>query len=116
MSNNNHLLGGAGYPATFSEQHPRAGLRHPHARGPPSGSQTTGNGRSDWILLMRIGDDANSRMSIAHDTVVDIPAPPSARQRGLPIGGTALAMQRIEEYTGIDINHVMIVSFEDFRR
>ena len=79
------------------------------------GAQTTGNGRSDSILLMRVGGGANSRLSIARDTIVDIPG--AGRQKinaAYAIGGTALAVQTIEAYTGIDINHVMIVSFEDF--
>ncbi len=115
VSDANHLLGGAGYPATSANNILVLGSDVRTRGTAEPGAQTTGNGRSDSILLMRIGGGANSRMSIARDTVVDIPG--AGRQRvnaAYAIGGTALAVQTIEEYTGIDINHVMIVSFEDF--
>jgi len=115
VSDANHLLGGAGYPATSANNILVLGSDVRTSANAEPGAQTTGNGRSDSILLLRIGGGANSRMSIARDTVVDIPG--ANRQRinaAYAIGGTALAVQTIEAYTGIDINHVMIVSFEDF--
>ena len=115
VSDANHLLGGAGYPATSPNNILVLGSDVRTSANAEPGAQTTGNGRSDSILLMRIGGGANSRMSIARDTVVDIPG--AGRQKinaAYAIGGTALAVQTIEEFTGIDINHVMIVSFENF--
>jgi LCP family protein required for cell wall assembly len=115
VSDANHLLGGAGYPATSANNILVLGSDVRTRENAEPGAQTTGNGRSDSILLMRIGGGANSRMGIARDTVVDIPG--AGRQKinaAYSIGGTALAVQTIENYTGIDINHVMIVSFEDF--
>ncbi|MDQ3721530.1 MAG: LCP family protein [Actinomycetota bacterium] len=115
VSDANHLLGGSGYPATSANNILVLGSDVRSSATAEPGAQTTGNGRSDSILLMRIGGGANSRMSIARDTVVDIPG--AGRQKvnaAYAIGGTALAVQTIEGFTGIDINHVMIVSFEDF--
>ena len=115
VSDANHLLGGAGYPAASANNILVLGSDVRTRGTAEPGAQTTGNGRSDSILLMRIGGGANSRLSIARDTVVDIPG--AGRQKinaAYSIGGTALAVQTIESYTGIDINHVMIVSFEDF--
>ncbi len=115
VSDANHLLGGSGYPATSPNNILVLGSDVRTSANAEPGAQTTGNGRSDSILLMRIGGGANSRLSIARDTLVDIPG--AGRQKinaAYSIGGTALAVQTIEQYTGIDINHVMIVSFEDF--
>jgi LCP family protein required for cell wall assembly len=115
VSDANQYLGGAGYPLTSPNNVLVLGSDVRNASNAEPGAQTTGNGRSDSILLMRVGGGANSRMSIARDTLVDIPG--AGRQKvnaAYSIGGTALAIQTIEQYTGIDINHVMIVSFEDF--
>lgn len=115
VSDANHLLGGAGYPATSANNILVLGSDVRTRDTAEPGAQTTGNGRSDSILLMRIGGGQNSRMSIARDTMVDVPG--AGRQKinaAYSIGGTALAVQTIEQYTGIDINHVMIVRFEDF--
>ncbi len=111
----NHLLGGAGYPAFSPNNILVLGSDVRNGALVEPGAQTTGNGRSDSIQLMRVGGGANSRLSIARDTIVDIPG--AGRQKinaAFAIGGTALAVQTIEQFTGVDINHVMIVSFEDF--
>ena len=115
VSDANGLLGGAGYPATSPNNILVLGSDVRTRETAEPGAQTTGNGRSDSILLMRIGGGQNSRLAIARDTVVDIPG--AGRQKinaAYSIGGTALAVRTIEAYTGVDINHVMIVSFEDF--
>jgi len=115
VSDANGLLGGAGYPAASPNNILVLGSDVRTRGTAEPGAQTTGNGRSDSILLMRIGGGQNSRLSIARDTVVDIPG--AGRQKinaAYSIGGTALAVRTIEGYTGVDINHVMIVSFEDF--
>jgi LCP family protein required for cell wall assembly len=115
VSDANAYLGGAGYPLTSANNILILGSDVRNAANAEPGAQTTGNGRSDSILLLRIGGGANSRMSIARDTIVDIPG--AGRQKinaAYAIGGTSLAVQTVERYTGVDINHVMIVSFEDF--
>jgi LCP family protein required for cell wall assembly len=79
------------------------------------GSSTTGNGRSDSILLIRIGGGANSRLSIARDTVVEIPG--QGRQKinaAYAIGGARLAIQTVKGYLGVEVNHVIEVSFGEF--
>ncbi|MGH2898727.1 MAG: LCP family protein, partial [Solirubrobacteraceae bacterium] len=115
VSDANELLGGAGYPAASPNNILVLGSDVRDDANAEPGAQTTGNGRSDSILLMRIGGGANSRMSIARDTLVEIPG--AGRQKvnaAYSIGGTALAVRTIEQYTGVDINHVMLVSFADF--
>jgi LCP family protein required for cell wall assembly len=110
----NGVLGGAGYPLwspntilVLGSDQRTPGTREPGAQ--------TGVGRADSIMLMRIGGGANSRLSIARDTVVDIPG--AGRQKinaAFAIGGTALAVRTVEAYTGVDVNHVVVVSFENF--
>jgi LCP family protein required for cell wall assembly len=115
VSDANALLGGAGYPAASANNVLVLGSDVRDDANAEPGAQTTGNGRSDSIMLMRVGGGANSRLSIARDTIVDIPG--AGRQKinaAYSIGGTELAVRTIEQYTGVDINHVMIVSFADF--
>jgi LCP family protein required for cell wall assembly len=115
VSDASEQLGGAGYPLTSPNNILVLGSDVRTKRLAEPGAQTTGNGRSDSILLLRVGGGANSRMAIARDTIVDIPG--AGRQKinaAYSIGGTALAVRTIERFTGVDINHVMIVSFEDF--
>ena len=110
----NELLGGAGYPLWSPNNVLVLGSdqRTPETREP--GAQT-GVGRADSIMLMRVGGGANARLSIARDTVVEIPG--AGRQKinaAFAIGGTALAVRTVEAYTGVDVHHVVVVSFEDF--
>jgi len=64
---------------------------------------------------MRVGGGANSRLSIARDTVVDIPgAGRNKINAAFAIGGTELAIRTVEAYTGVDVNHVVLVDFESF--
>ena len=79
------------------------------------GAQTTGNGRSDSILLLRVGGGKNSRMSIARDTQVEIRG--AGRQKinaAYAIGGAPLAIDTVKNYLGIEVNHIIEVSFSEF--
>ena len=79
------------------------------------GSQVGGRGRSDSILLMRVGAGKSARLSIPRDTVVDIPGRGRDKiNAAYAIGGTDLAIQTVKEYLGIEINHVVEVDFENF--
>ncbi len=110
----NTLLGGAGYPLWSANNVLVLGSdQRPEGTGEP-GAQTA-NGRADSIMLMRVGGGANSRLSIARDTVVDIPGHGRDKiNAAFAYGGTALAIQTVETYTGVDVNHVVVVSFSDF--
>jgi LCP family protein required for cell wall assembly len=110
----NARLGGAGYPLWSANNILVLGSdeRTPGTREP--GAQT-GSGRSDSIMLLRVGGGANSRLSIARDTIVDIPGHGRSKiNAAFAYGGAALAIQTIEAYTGVDVNHVVLVSFENF--
>jgi LCP family protein required for cell wall assembly len=108
------LLGGAGYPLWSPNNVLVLGSdQRPEGTGEP-GAQTA-SGRSDSIMLLRVGGGANSRLSIARDTIVDIPGHGRAKiNAAFAFGGTALAIQTVEAYTGVDVNHVVVVSFSDF--
>jgi LCP family protein required for cell wall assembly len=80
------------------------------------GAQTIGApSRSDSILLVRAGGGANAQLSILRDTVVDIPGHGENKiNAAYALGGAALALDTVEQYLGIDINHVVEVNFENF--
>jgi LCP family protein required for cell wall assembly len=80
-----------------------------------AGASTSGPSRADSIMLLRVGGGANSRLSIARDTLVDIPG--AGRQKinaAYAIGGAPLAITTVKQYLGIEVNHVIEVSFSEF--
>jgi LCP family protein required for cell wall assembly len=108
-------LGGAGFPLTSpnnvlvlgSDQRPK-GSKEP-------GASTSGPSRSDSIMLMRVGGGENARLSIPRDTVVDIPGHGRNKiNAAYAIGGPALAVETIESYLGIKVNHLIEVNFDNF--
>jgi len=79
------------------------------------GASTTGPSRSDSIMLARIGGGANARLSIPRDTVVDIPGHGRNKiNAAYALGGPALAIRTVESYLGIDVDHLVEVSFDNF--
>ena len=110
----NQYLGGAGLPP-FSANNILVLGSDQRSEGNAEPGASTTSGRSDSIMLMRLGGGANSRLSIARDTVVEIPgAGRNKINAAFAIGGTALAIRTVEAYTGIDVNHVVLVDFENF--
>lgn len=108
-------LGGAGFPLTSpntvlvlgSDTRPK-GSKEP-------GAETSGTGRSDSILLMRVGGGKNARLSIPRDTIVDIPGHGRNKiNAAYAFGGAALATQTIENYLGLKVNHLIEVNFDNF--
>jgi LCP family protein required for cell wall assembly len=89
-----------------SDQRP-AGSREP-------GADTTG-GRSDTIMLIRIGGGHSARLSIPRDTIVPIPGHGTTKiNAAFAYGGPALAIETVKQYLGIQINHVVEVNFTNF--
>src|SRR5690349_5351177 len=78
----------------------------------------TGDRHSDSIMLLRT-DPSHHRLyylSIPRD--IEVPIPGSSTQKinaAFQIGGPALAIRTIRQFTGIDIDHVMVVNFSDFK-
>lgn len=89
----------------------------------PKGSHEAGatiigsNGpqRSDTIMLLRIGGGANAQLSVLRDTVVNIPGHGESKiNAAYAYGGPALAIKTVEQYLGIQINHLVLVNFDNF--
>jgi LCP family protein required for cell wall assembly len=79
------------------------------------GAETSGRGRSDTMMLMRVGGGQNARLSIPRDTIVDIPG--AGRQKinaAYAIGGPELAVRTVEGFLGIEVDHLIEVNFENF--
>src|SRR4029079_16815031 len=71
--------------------------------------------RSDSIMLLRIGGGANAQLSVLRDTVVDIPGHGRNKSNAAyAFGGPSLAIETVEQYLGVDINHLIEVNFENF--
>jgi LCP family protein required for cell wall assembly len=75
--------------------------------------------RSDTIMLMRFnpGSRTVNQLSIPRDTRVQLPNGDVTKiNEAMFWGGPAMAVQTVEEFTGIPVNHVMIVDFKGFPR
>jgi LCP family protein required for cell wall assembly len=71
--------------------------------------------RSDSIMLWRIGGGTSRRLSIPRDTITSIPGYGESKiNAAYAYGGAALAIRTIENFTGIRINHVIVVNLENF--
>jgi LCP family protein required for cell wall assembly len=66
-------------------------------------------------MLMRVGGGKNARLSIPRDTIVDIPGHGRNKiNAAYAIGGPALAVETIQNYLGIKVNHLIEVNFDNF--
>jgi polyisoprenyl-teichoic acid--peptidoglycan teichoic acid transferase len=78
-----------------------------------------GDRHSDSIMLMRT-DPSHHRvyyLSIPRDLVVPIPgSSPQKINAAMQIGGPALAIRTVHQFTGLPINHVVVVNFADFKQ
>jgi polyisoprenyl-teichoic acid--peptidoglycan teichoic acid transferase len=77
-----------------------------------------GDRHSDSILLLRT-DPSHHRLyylSIPRDLQVAIPGSSTQKiNAAFQIGGPALAIQTVRRFTGLAVNHVMIVNFAEFK-
>jgi LCP family protein required for cell wall assembly len=89
-----------------TDQRPK-GSKEPGAFG--------GGIRSDTLMLWRIGGGVSRRLSIPRDTVAAIPGHGSTKiNAAFAYGGPALTIKTVEQFTGIPINHVIIVNLAAF--
>jgi LCP family protein required for cell wall assembly len=109
-------LGGAGYPLTSPNTILVLGSDARTKGSKEPGAQKIGQpSRSDSILLMRIGGGHNATLSIPRDTVVNIPGSGQNKiNAAYAIGGPSLAIRTVEAFTGIQVNHLVEVNFENF--
>ncbi len=87
----------------------------------PKGSKEPGadtsdvGSRSDTLMLWRVGGGTSRRLSIPRDTVVSIPGHGMTKiNAAYAYGGPALTIRAVEQFTGIKINHVIIVNLAAF--
>jgi LCP family protein required for cell wall assembly len=80
------------------------------------GANTHDSGsRSDTIMLWRIGGGTSRRLSIPRDTMANIPGYGVTKiNAAYAYGGPALAIKTIEQFTGIKINHLIVVNLAAF--
>ena len=77
-----------------------------------------GDMHSDSIMLLRT-DPSHHRLyylSIPRD--IQVPIPGAGTQKinaAFQIGGPALAIRTIRQFTGLEIDHVMVINFADFK-
>ncbi len=91
-----------------TDQRP-AGSKEPGANTQDSGS------RSDTIMLWRIGGGVSRRLSIPRDTVATIPGFGQNKiNAAYALGGPALTIRTVERFTGLSINHLIIVNLANF--
>ena len=109
-------LGGAGYTLTSPNTVLLLGSDARTRDSKEPGANKIGErSRSDSIVLLRIGGGANSTLSIPRDTVVDIPGHgPDKINAAYAIGGPSLAIRTVEQYLGLEVNHLAEVNFENF--
>jgi LCP family protein required for cell wall assembly len=94
-----------------TDQRPSVG---PGSKEPGSNHNDAGS-RSDTIMLWRIGGGTSRRLSIPRDTAADIPGHGLGKiNAGYAFGGPALAIKTVEQFTGVKINHLIVVNLAAF--
>jgi LCP family protein required for cell wall assembly len=109
------ILGGGGTPPIGTTTILVIGSdKRPDASQEP-GANTQGYGLADSIMLLRVGGGSVRKLSIARDSIVPIPGRGTGKiNASYAYGGPALLVQTVEGWTGINVNHVMQISFSDF--
>jgi LCP family protein required for cell wall assembly len=81
-----------------------------------AGANTSDTGsRSDTLMLWRIGGGTSRRLSIPRDTAVNIPGHGLQKiNAAYAFGGPALTIRTVEAFTGVKINHLIIVNLAAF--
>jgi LCP family protein required for cell wall assembly len=74
-----------------------------------------GEFRADTLMLIRAGGGAFRKLSIPRDAFAEIPGhAPTKINAAFAFGGAALQIKAIEQFLGIEIDHVAIVDFSGF--
>jgi LCP family protein required for cell wall assembly len=81
----------------------------------PHGNCFEGEFRADTLMLIRAGGGAFRKLSIPRDAFAEIPGQaPQKINAAFAFGGAALQIKAIEQFLGIQIDHVAIVDFTGF--
>jgi LCP family protein required for cell wall assembly len=81
----------------------------------PHGNCSEGEFRADTLMLIRAGGGAFRKLSIPRDAFAEIPgSAPTKINAAFAYGGAALQIKTVEQFLGIEIDHVAIVDFTGF--
>lgn len=109
------VLGGGGYPPFAATNILVLGSDARPKNSKEPGASSSGPSRSDTMMLLRVGGGQNARLSIPRDTVVDIPGHGRTKiNAAYAYGGATLAVRTVEQFLGIDVNHLIEVNFNNF--
>lgn len=85
-----------------------------HGDAPHDGCEA-GEYRADTLMLIRAGGGTFNKLSIPRDSYAEIPGnSPTKINAAYAFGGAALQIKTIEDFLGIEIDHVAIVDFTGF--
>ena len=89
--------------------------QRPKGSKEPGADTSDAGSRSDTLMLWRIGGGVSRRLSIPRDTVAPIPGYGITKiNAAYAYGGPALTIKTVEQFTGIKINHIIIVNLANF--
>jgi LCP family protein required for cell wall assembly len=109
------LLGGGGAPFTPTNLLVLGTDSRPANSKEPGAEGGKGSARTDTMMLLRTGGFANAKLSIPRDTLVEIPGHGTQKiNAAYAFDGVRGAVQAVETLTGIDVNHVATIDFENF--
>lgn len=81
----------------------------------PGSNFSEADANTDTIMLWRVGGGVSRRLSIPRDTLVNIPGLGQSKiNAAWSYGGPALALKVIKQFTGVQINHVIVVDLANF--
>jgi LCP family protein required for cell wall assembly len=81
----------------------------------PHGECSVGQFRADTLMLIRAGGGAFRKLSIPRDSYAEIPGQSPQKINGAyAFGGAAAEIEAVENFLGIEIDHVAIVDFTGF--
>lgn len=81
----------------------------------PGANFNDANAATDTIMLWRLGGGTSRRLSIPRDTLVNIPGHGMSKiNAAWALGGPGLALQTIKQFTGLQINHLVVINLGNF--
>ncbi len=81
----------------------------------PHGNCSEGEFRADTLMLLRAGGGAFRKLSIPRDVFAEVPGHfPQKINGAYAFGGAALQIKTVEDFLGLEIDHVAIVDFTGF--
>ena len=87
-----------------------------HGDAPHDGC-SQGQFRADTLMLIRAGGGTFRKLSIPRDTYAEIPGQsPQKINAAFAFGGAAAEIEAVENFLGIEIDHVAIVDFTGFEK